>query len=104
MGGLNYADAVFLKICQFLERILMEHLESICSLESRLTLMFTCSLRIRSRKRNIFEKPRQLNSNPYVSFLASSILDKTLSKISKKIAAVNNKICFYLNVLVLCFQ
>ena len=29
--------------------------------------MSLCSIRIRSRNRNIFEKPLQLNSNPYVS-------------------------------------
>ena len=41
----------------FLERILMEHIELICSLESKLTLMSICSIRIRSRKRDIIQKP-----------------------------------------------
>ena len=44
-------------ISQFLEGILKEHLESACSLESRLFFISICSIRIPSRNRDIFEKP-----------------------------------------------
>ena len=57
----------FSKISQFLERILIEQIELICSLQSRLTFLSICSIRIRSRNRDIFKKPLQLNSSPYVS-------------------------------------
>ena len=44
----------------------MEFIELICSLESELTFISTCSIRIHSRKWNIFEKLEQLISNPPV--------------------------------------
>ena len=37
----------------------------ICSLESKLFFIFICSIRIRSRKWDIVEKPLQHISNPY---------------------------------------
>ena len=43
----------FSSVSQFLERVLMEHIESICSLESKLTFMSICSIRIPSRNRDI---------------------------------------------------
>ena len=43
-------------ISGFLERILMEHIELICSLEPKLTFIPICSIRIRSRIWNIAEK------------------------------------------------
>ena len=58
----------FSKIFHLLERILMEDIEKICSLESTLLFISICSVRIRSRKEDIFEKPLQLNSNPSVKF------------------------------------
>ena len=44
----------------------MEHIEKICSLGSRLFFISICSIRIRSRKLDIFEKPLRYISNPYV--------------------------------------
>ena len=48
------------KISRILEQILMEHIELICSLESGLTLISICSIRIHSRKGDIVEKPQLL--------------------------------------------
>ena len=42
----------------------MEHIERICSLESELTLMSICSVRIPSRKWDIFEKLNFVTSVP----------------------------------------
>ena len=39
----------------FLEQFLMEHIKSIYSLESKLFFICTCSIRIRSRTRDILE-------------------------------------------------
>ena len=36
------------------------------SLDSKLQIYFICSIRIRTRKQDIFEKPQQLNSSPFV--------------------------------------
>ena len=47
----------FLMITQFLERILTEHIESICSLGSQLKFGSICSVRIPSRNWDIFKKP-----------------------------------------------
>ena len=38
-----------------------------CSLDSKLFFTSICSIRIRSRKWDIFEKPLQHSSNPYVN-------------------------------------
>ena len=64
--SLNFRQVgrVFSKIAYFLERILMEHIEMVCSLEFELFFISICSIRIRSRKRDIFKIPHQLNSNP----------------------------------------
>jgi len=45
-------------LARFLERILMEHIQSKDSLEVKLQTDFICSIRIVSRKCDIFEKPR----------------------------------------------
>ena len=47
----------FLKIAYFLERILMKNIELICSLESKLTLIPICSIRISSGNLDNIEKP-----------------------------------------------
>ena len=44
----------------------MEHTDMKISLESKLQISSICSLRIRSRKLDIFEKPQHLSSNPSV--------------------------------------
>ena len=49
----------------------MEHIEYICSLESKLFFQLICPIRIRSRKRENFKKLQQLNSNPSVPFSPS---------------------------------
>ena len=59
-GGLEISYSGFSTISRCIERILMEHIELICSLESRLTFFSTCSIRIRSRNEDIVEKPVQL--------------------------------------------
>ena len=41
---------VISRISPFLERILMEHIDSICSLDSELFFISICSVRIRHRK------------------------------------------------------
>ena len=46
----------FLVITFFLERILMEHKEIICSLESQLTLTSICSIRIPFRNQDKLKK------------------------------------------------
>ena len=51
--------------------------------------MSICSIRIRSRNWNIFEKPLQLNSNPYVAYLFSI----SFSLIKRLILSTN---CFLL--------
>ena len=56
----------FVEDISFLERILMEHIGTKISLDSKLQNYSICSTRIRSRKWNIFEKPKQLNSNSSV--------------------------------------
>ena len=43
-------SSLFLIISFFLERILMEHIETIFSLDSKLVFISICSVRIRSRK------------------------------------------------------
>ena len=48
----------FLKIFRFLYQIQVEHIESVCSLESVLYFISICSVRIRSKKRDIFKKPK----------------------------------------------
>ena len=52
----------FLTIPNFLEQILMEHIELICSSESKISFISAHSVRIPSRNRDIFEKPQQLNA------------------------------------------
>ena len=54
----------FLTISLFLEWILTEDIERICSCEFKLHFRFICSIRIRSRNRDIVEKPKSniLNS------------------------------------------
>ena len=47
--GLNYA-AAFLRMSQFLERVLMKHKGIKNSLASKLKIYFICSIRTRSRK------------------------------------------------------
>ena len=65
-GGLEICCFSFLKISQFLERILMEHKDIKNSLDSKLQVYSICSIRINSRKWDIFEKSQQLTSNPSV--------------------------------------
>ena len=48
----------FSMISHFLDRILMEHIEPICSLESKLTFISICSTGIRSRTRDIVKNRR----------------------------------------------
>ena len=55
-----------MKITHFLEQILMENIELVCSLGFELTLISICSIRNRSRKWDVFEKPLQRNFNPFV--------------------------------------
>lgn len=52
-------------ISQFLDRILTEHVESICSMKSNLSIDSICSVRNRSRNgnENIFKKPIQFSSS-----------------------------------------
>ena len=45
------------KLSLFLERILMEHIKSICSLESHLFFVSICSIKIPSRNGDIFDLP-----------------------------------------------
>ena len=49
----------------------MEHIDMKNRLDSKLKIYSICSFRIRSRKRDIFEKPLQHNSNPSVACLNS---------------------------------
>ena len=49
----------FLKISHFLEGILMELIDTDYSLDSKLQICSICFIRIRSRKKDIFEKPLQ---------------------------------------------
>ena len=56
----------FSKISLFLERTLLKHIEWICSLDRKLFFMSIYSIRIRSRKGDIFEKPLHHISEPYV--------------------------------------
>ena len=51
----------FLWITHFIERIIMEHVELICSLESELTLTSICSIWIPSENRDILQKSLKLN-------------------------------------------
>ena len=53
-------------ISQFLERIPMEHIESKNSWDFELQTYFTCSIKIPSKKRVIFDKPLQNRSNWYI--------------------------------------
>ena len=48
------------KISQFLDRILMEHIESICNLESELLHEFVFFIKILTINRDIFEKSLKL--------------------------------------------
>ena len=50
----------FSKITHFLERILMEHKELICSLEPKLTLVSICSIGILTWKWDIFKNRSSL--------------------------------------------
>ena len=59
-------NEVFWKISRFLDQILLEYVESIVSINSKLYFYSICSIRIYSRNRDIFEKPRQLISYPPV--------------------------------------
>ena len=54
------------KISRLLERIIVEAIDIKNSLDCKLQIYFICSIRIRSRKRDIVEKPLQHNSNPNV--------------------------------------
>ena len=56
----NYAVKVLSEITRFLERILLEHAYQICSLVYAVFITI-CSIRTRSRKRDIFEKSLQPN-------------------------------------------
>ena len=47
-------------ITRFLERILMKHIESICSLESKLFFDSICSIRIRSRSQDKIDFPTSI--------------------------------------------
>ena len=51
------------KISYFLERFRMEHIELNCSFDSKVFFLSLCSIRIRSRKWDIFKKPQQVNSS-----------------------------------------
>ena len=62
------APPALMKVCvgfsmlsKFLGRILMEYIESICSLESKLFLISICSIRNPSRNRDIFEKLQHIS-------------------------------------------
>ena len=46
----KFFETGFSKIYRFLERIPMEHIDIENSLDSKLQIYFTCSIRIRSRK------------------------------------------------------
>ena len=48
----------FSKISRFLERVLMEHISMNNSLDAKLQTCSICSIRIRSRNRDIFKKPQ----------------------------------------------
>ena len=50
MNTENKVCVGFSNLSNFLERILMEHIEQICSLESKLFFMSICFIRTRSRK------------------------------------------------------
>ena len=54
------------KISHFLDGILIEHIDTKSSVDSKLQIYSICSIRTRSRKQDILEKPQQLNSNPSV--------------------------------------
>ena len=56
---------VFSAISQFLKRVLMECIDMKNSLDSKLQICSICSVRIRSRKWDIFEKPLKHNWNRY---------------------------------------
>ena len=51
------------KITQFLERILLKHIELVCSLESELTLITILSIRIPSRRRDILQNRSVLRNS-----------------------------------------
>ena len=54
-GGFEISRSSFSRISYFLERILMEHIELNCSLDSELTFISICSIKIPSRNRDIFD-------------------------------------------------
>ena len=56
-------------ISQFLERILMEHIDIKSWSGSKLQIGYVCSIRIRSSNQDMIEKPVQPNCNPYVELL-----------------------------------
>ena len=69
----------FFKISHLLERVLMEHIDMKNNLDSKLQLYSVYSIRILSRKLDIFEKPQQLNSNPcMLSVYKLFLYEKTL--------------------------
>ena len=59
----DFFSFFFSKISYFLERVLVEHIDMKDSLDSSLQTCSLCSIRIRSRKLDMFKKPQQLNSN-----------------------------------------
>ena len=89
LGSLKTTDGLkssygFSKISNFLERILMKHIEFMYSLKYKLLFIWICSIRIRSRKRDIFERPQQHISNFYVDknlIIFSSVLGNFLHRI-----------------------
>ena len=57
----------FSKITQFLDRILMEHIELICSLECELALLSLCPIRTFSRNRDFNPFVRRFDKIPFTS-------------------------------------
>ena len=54
----------FFDIINFVERIIIEHIELICSLESELSLMSICSIRTPSTNKANFKKKRLFQFQP----------------------------------------
>ena len=63
---IGWNEAAVFEDISFIRTNSDEHIGKICSSESTLLFISICSVRIRSRKEDIFEKPLQLNSNPSV--------------------------------------
>ena len=76
-------------ISHFLERVPTEHIESICSLGSKLSFMSICSIRIRSTKQDILEKLQQLSQiNRFMSDLGIVVIATGTAIVTTIVASI----------------